>query len=523
MKTSKLLSTLTASLLLTACGGGGGGGGGGGDSSSPGNGGTAPETPSEPQYKSGTFVDSPVKGLRYITPTRTGLTDNLGRFQYLEGEKVRFVIGGIELGEALGTEQVTPFSLFEVLPPNKEEKIVSALLDNKAIRTLDKALNIATLLQNLDSDGDPENGINLGDADELLSDTNLNIANHKALRFVDSAGISTLRTKVGLSGTPRQTQESMAHMYESLQIEVEASSVDNVESASGLQEKSNTSYSYDDAGRVIEERIDVDGDGAHDYTKTYRYENGLLLETSNSKQQKRETLEYINGRISSRLTVREGAPSSRESYVYSGDLLIEFRYDADDDGNSEKIVSYSHDAAGNVIETNVDLDGDGNTDSVSRNFYDPETGKLSTYWEDKDNDTVPNLVISYSYDENGNRQSYEVVVDNNATPESLSEFNFEGRRLISYSYSSVDNTGNTSLQLAESYTYDSEGRRRSYKKDVDGDGNYDTYAQYKYDSQGNRILSAEDLNGDGKADKIWRRQFNKKALQDPWDKIFSQL
>ena len=521
MKTSKLLSFLTASILLTACGGGGGGGGG--ETSSSGGGSSTPETPSEPQYKTGTFVDSPVKGLRYVTPTRTGLTDNWGRFQYLDGEKVKFVIGGIELGEALGASKVTPFSLFEVLPPNKEEQIVSALLDNKAVRTLDKALNIAMLLQNLDTDGDPNNGINLGDADELLSDSNINIANHKALSFVSSAGISNLRSKVGLSGAPRQAQESMAHMYESLQIEVEASSVDNVESASGLQEKSNTSYSYDDAGRVTEERIDVDGDGTPDYTKTYRYENGLLVETSNSKQQTREIIEYVSGRIASRLTIRETGPASREAYTYSGDLLIEFSYDEDDDGNPERVTSYSHDATGNVIETNNDLNGDGDIDSVSRKFYDPDTGKLATYWEDKDNDTVPSLVISYSYDENGNRQSYEVVVDNNATPQSLSEFTYEGNRLISYSFSAVDNSNNTSLQFSESYKYDNEGRRRSYKKDVDGDGNYDTYAQYKYDAQGNRILSAEDLNGDGKADKIWRRQFNKKALQDPWDKIFSQL
>jgi hypothetical protein len=519
MNTVKQLSVISLAAVLSACGGGGDGSSSGssnGDSS-------APSTPAGPQYKTGTFVDSPVKGLRYTTPTKTGLTDSWGRFEYLEGETIRFTVGGIELGEAQGADKVTPFSLFEVLPPNKEEQIVSALLDNKAVRTLDKALNIAILLQNLDIDNNPENGINLGSADEELSETTLNIANHKALSFVSSAGIASLRNQVGLSGSPRQVQESMAHMYDSLQIDVEASSVDNVESASGLQEKSNTSFSYDEDGRVTEERIDVNGDGSPDFSKTYRYENGLLVETSNSKQQTRETLEYENGRITSRLTARDAGPDSRESYVYSGDLLTEFRFDADDDGNPEKIITYSHNAAGNVTETNVDLDGDGSIDSVTRNTYDPDHGKLTSYWEDKDNDTVPNLVISYSYDENGNRQSFEVKVDDNALPQSLSNFTYEGNRLKSYSYSSVDGGGNPNLQFSESYSYDSEGRRRSYKKDVDGDGNYDTYAQYKYDEQGNRVLSAEDLDGDGKADKIWRRQFNKKALRDPWDKIFSQL
>ena len=61
----------------------------------------------------GTFVDSPVAGIEYRSivngrPRLVGLTDANGRFEYVEGARVEFHIGGIFLGGALGRPVITP-------------------------------------------------------------------------------------------------------------------------------------------------------------------------------------------------------------------------------------------------------------------------------------------------------------------------------------------------------------------------------------------------------------------------------
>ena len=71
------------------------------------------------------------------------------------------------------------------------------------------------------------------------------------------------------------------------------------------------------------------------------------------------------------------------------------------------------------------------------------------------------------------------------------------------------------MKYQERYTYDSKGQRKSYQKDLNGDGIYESTAQYKYDSNGNRILSVEDTNGDGIADKVWKQAYNTSELADP--------
>ena len=81
----KLAALTISTALLSACGGGGGGG----ESSS---------STDNSSVRTGSFIDSAVEGLRYSTPTRSGLTNALGEFKYLDGEQVTFQIGGTVLG-----------------------------------------------------------------------------------------------------------------------------------------------------------------------------------------------------------------------------------------------------------------------------------------------------------------------------------------------------------------------------------------------------------------------------------------
>ena len=112
-------------LLLAGCGGGGGSDG--------------PQV----QTLTGYFVDAPVAGVTYATATQSGVTGANGAFSYVAGERVRFAIGDIELGNAAAGETVTPVDL------------VSGAADE----TDNRVTNMVRLLMTLDADGDASNGI----------------------------------------------------------------------------------------------------------------------------------------------------------------------------------------------------------------------------------------------------------------------------------------------------------------------------------------------------------------------------
>jgi Electron transfer DM13 len=120
-------------VSLAACGGGGGGNGSGTNTTAP-----AP--------LSGIFVDSAVSGFRYSTTTYDGSTDQNGTFMYAAGESVTFSIGDIDFPAVAAASLLSPFDL-------------AGTAD-----TGDTALvNMARLLQTLDTDGDVDNGITIGE------------------------------------------------------------------------------------------------------------------------------------------------------------------------------------------------------------------------------------------------------------------------------------------------------------------------------------------------------------------------
>lgn len=61
--------------------------------------------------KQGRMIDGPVAGVAYRSPSRAGVTDADGRFEYADGEDVTFSIGAVALGTVRGTETVTPVEL----------------------------------------------------------------------------------------------------------------------------------------------------------------------------------------------------------------------------------------------------------------------------------------------------------------------------------------------------------------------------------------------------------------------------
>ena len=94
--------------------------------------------------QTGLFLDSPLINIGYRTATREGVTNGLGQYDYLSGETVTFFIGALEFPSAAASGIVTPLDLA-----------------GSASTSADKVVNIVRLLQSLDQDGNPENGITI--------------------------------------------------------------------------------------------------------------------------------------------------------------------------------------------------------------------------------------------------------------------------------------------------------------------------------------------------------------------------
>jgi hypothetical protein len=184
----------TLALLLSACGGGSDG------SVSP-----APSDPSgsngpsnDPAPQIGMFLDAPVAGIAYrsVGKTEVKYTNADGEYEYQPGEQVIFSIGGIELPAVAATGVVTPLTVFAT----------NDLTDPSVV-------NLARLLQTLDTDGNPENGITIAAA----AHSN---ATGMTVNFADTAafetGVSNLIANGGGATELVTSQDAIDHVQSQL-------------------------------------------------------------------------------------------------------------------------------------------------------------------------------------------------------------------------------------------------------------------------------------------------------------------
>ena len=166
MKKELMISVLAAGMLtLTGCGGSSDGGG---------------TTPTTTTTLSAQFIDSAVQGLSYDCQSsgKTGITDKDGTFYYVSGDTCTFKVGDIILGKTQITGTTTPRSLTTVEPD---------------------LTNILRLLQTLDTDATPDNGITLptglsGDLDlgnNFDAEINTYLANNNVTNTVVTAEEAT--------------------------------------------------------------------------------------------------------------------------------------------------------------------------------------------------------------------------------------------------------------------------------------------------------------------------------------------
>jgi hypothetical protein len=147
----------------------------------------------------GVFIDSPTENLFYKTLTQSGYTNSLGEFYYLSDEIVEFYIGELSLGSSHGNKVITPF---DFLTNNSDP---------------DYAQNILRLLQTLDEDGVPDNGIQL--SDETIQKTNIYKDdidfNLPSTEFESQEGVTNLMVETS-NTTLVSTSDAFTHFWGSI-------------------------------------------------------------------------------------------------------------------------------------------------------------------------------------------------------------------------------------------------------------------------------------------------------------------
>lgn len=185
MKIRKIISTLCTFVILVVLNGCNDGSSGGGTNTE--------------NVLTGRLVDSAVGGIAYRTETRSGTTNANGEFTYLAGETVVFGLGDLEFPAVTAAQILTPLELAGVTDINDTGVV-----------------NMARLLQSLDQDCDPSNGITIG-GEALLAATGMSLDfespdfDSEVVNLVANGGQQNSSCQVLISAS-----QAVAHLQETL-------------------------------------------------------------------------------------------------------------------------------------------------------------------------------------------------------------------------------------------------------------------------------------------------------------------
>lgn len=158
----------------------------------------------------GKFIDSEVSGITYkCSSSLLGITNNNGEYTCFRNDEVSFYLNDFKLGTSSVKDIITPIDLFPIMESDTES------IQNEKY---EKAIKVALLLQNLDSDNDASNGIKIKKSDEekLLLDDSI---------FTKSDDDFTNDVLKQIAQTPILKDEALAHLTKSLSKYTSESSV----------------------------------------------------------------------------------------------------------------------------------------------------------------------------------------------------------------------------------------------------------------------------------------------------------
>ncbi|MEZ4598965.1 MAG: CAP domain-containing protein [Syntrophotaleaceae bacterium] len=217
-------------LLLAGCGSGG-------SSSSTG------EAPAA-GVSEGVFLDAPVAGLYYQTESLDGYTGTNGVFRYRDGETVAFYLHNLLLGEAMADAVLTPL---DIVPGAKDE-------------THPKVTNLCILLQSLDEDGNPDNGIVLSEMVHFAVEGRTIDFNQPTAEFIADPALLGLLQELNASGAFTDGNSRELCTVEQARSHFRASLADLDRDGDGFSPDQGDCNDNDDG--VNPQIADVCGDGA---------------------------------------------------------------------------------------------------------------------------------------------------------------------------------------------------------------------------------------------------------------------
>jgi YD repeat-containing protein len=451
-----LIAVSILSLCLTACGD---------DSGS-----------NESDNRSGTqigyLIDNAVSGVSYATPSHQGETADDGSFTYESGEVVRFSVGDTLLGEVPGQARVTPFDLAGTTPLTGTARLNDVIhSENDPFHTV---INLAVFLQSMDSDGNPENGIEItAEVRALLSGVRLDL--HQpwtsfqrdfALRQI--MGRANSEAVFASAHGTRHPAVALGHLYRAVEIDPELFGLSRLELRDQATGRLNWvfTYQYDENGFVIERAESVDSENPETLLSSHwRYDaNGNMTGLSTG----------------SRWFWWQWRYDERGNLIREED-----HYDAD--AVPELSLSYQYDSNGNVLSSELDSDGDGNVDSYTVSEYSSAGLPLRVY--SYNGDESIRFESGYQYDERNNLtqeflESFPGAVDVPGTV--IKSWKYNARdQLARYEY---DGEADGVADTTDIWEYDAEGRLIEHQERGQGE-TITPVAAYAYDAQGRLVKS----------------------------------
>jgi len=448
-----------------------------------------------------------VTGVAYKTATQQGVTGLDGSFQYEEGETVRFMVGDTGLGEVTGQAQVTPFDLagsavvtgINITWALEDEPVEifpypEFVTDEPFVKVnpFHGVINIAVLLQSLDEDGNPGNGIMIkpGVA-ALFRGLSLDVSQHWEIFRSDS----TLHRAMGEANRKRRFSQvhgivkpavALDQLYGTLEIDPRTVGVSLLHNGSGDGIPAYTEYfKYDANGNMT--RHD---DGTPDAFETWQYNsNGYV------KRHERDAERYIGHDV--------------ETWQYAANSsVIRQEWDYDADGTTDEFKTWKYNADGNVTRHEHDA-----REHAGYGYHQLELwqydnkGNVTRHEYDHDADGTPDAIMTWQYDIDGNLTQSTLYLSEEIRQIANWQYNADGKVIKISQEGHGERTG--TFRHIETLRYDTNGNvtKITIEGYTEYNGAYRSIETWKYDANGN-ATRRERVEDDSSLEEIETWQYD---------------
>ena len=417
-------------------------------------------------------LEGPVTGLRYETGSESGITDESGTFSYRVGQRVRFYVGDILVGDARAAESLTLFNLAGLdSPPVTATEVRTTIKQMSALplaTPFERAANIVALLYTLDEDGNAGNGIVIPAAiHSLATGPTINFGENWS-SFASQFPLRKLIAEANNADVWASNRAllnralAMDALYTSLGLVPEIYVITRAEIDNGANDSIDEVIisTFDDNGFLNDDHWDRDNDGNPELGTEFRHDAA--------------------GNNTSYSSINDGVRAFTHLYSYDelGFLTkIESTYAAGG-GTPDKVTHYTPDYYGLVSTVSEDSGADGDIDTISHYHYDLE-GRLLSIDKDTDNDGGIELRDIYYYDNRGMLARAELDVDTLGVP-----------------------------SQTFTLTRNAYGQNQTIRRDINGDGYDDIAEAFYYNSRQQLIQTTTDSGANGTIESYSFRSYN---------------